>query len=274
MTLKEMLGLKGPEDETPETEEPEVEAPVEPVATPQYATVEQMQEMISGVSSQLQENFVNLVRGGQQPQASVEPQFNAPSLDEIAEAYEEGDTRKAVQLQAQREAALEQKFAHQLSQVYNEGRSWVSGVNTQLAETSVPDFKKYRKEVAKKMDELGIPEASRSNPQVIELVTNAIKGSRIDEIIAERAEAQKRQENEAPASIPTGRRGNPLNAEPEEVLSADALRVLNGMGMDKESFAKARGVESWAKYQENIEAYAEYQYNPRTYVPKWKRKKQ
>lgn len=272
MAWRDLFGLN--EDAEQEEAAPPVETPAEP--TPQYATVEQMQQMVEGVASKLQENLAQFVQG--QPQQVVyqqavpqQQQAHEPTLDEINEAFEEGDTRKALQLQAQREAIREQKYQQQLAALRQEGQSWVSGVNSQLLGTLVPDYSKYDKDVKRKMEELGLPKDQQSNPEIVKLITNAVKGEKLDEIFAERQEAERRRANDALTDVPNGSRSNPSNISPEQVFSDDAVHALRAVGQDQDSFARKRGYGSWKEYEANAKAFQKAKQGQGSYTPKWKR---
>lgn len=270
MSLRDILGLSR-EEEIPEEEEEEVEA--EP--TPQYATVEQMQTMVQSVTAQMQENFVNLVNGTQNrevPQQQYQ-QIHEPSLDEINEALEEGDNKKFLQLQAQRELVREQRYQQQLQQLQQAGQREFDGINAQLLETSLPEYKKYQSEVDKHVKELGLTKTQASNPVVARLLLNAVKGEKLDEIYAERQEAAKRQANDAATGHPTGNRSNPMHAEPKQIFSENAEAAIRFLGHDKETFAKKRGYTDWAAYENNAADYQAAKQGAGTYVPKWRRSK-
>lgn len=270
MSLMDMLGLRREEEPVEEpVEEPQVE-------TPQYATVEQMQQLVQGVASQLQENLVGLVQGRQQP-VQQEPTYQAPhepSLDEIAEAWEMGETKKALQLQAQRDQARDYRYSVEFNRIRQEGAQAFSDVNSQLLGSAVPDYKKFEKDVAKKMDELGLGKEFRTNPKIVKLITDAVKGEKFDDLYQERIEAQKRQENDAAQGEVASRRSNRLPAEQKQVFSAEAERALRMGGVDKEQFAKKRGYGSWKDYEDNAAAFVDYRDNGGgSYVPKWRRNK-
>lgn len=270
MSLMDMLGLKREETvEEPVEETPQVE-------TPQYATVDQMREMVQGVTAQLQENLIGLVQGRQQP-VQQEPVYQAPhepSLDEIAEAWEMGETKKALQLQAQRDQARDYRYGMELNRIRQEGAQAFSDVNSQLLGSAVPDYKKFEKDVAKKMDELGLGKEFRTNPKIVKLITDAVKGEKFDDLYQERIEAQKRQENDAAQGDMTSKRNNRLAAEVKPVFSNEAERAIRMSGVDKEQFAKKRGYGSWKDYEDNAAAFADYRDNGGgTYVPKWRRNK-
>lgn len=269
MAWTDLFGLNKPEEEVPEQEV------AEPAPQPQYATVEQMQQMVQGVASQLQENLVGLMRGGNQ-QEQPTPTYQTipePTLDQINEAFEEGDTKKALQLQAQREAAREQRYNAQLYQLRHEGQQAFAEVNQQLMTNQVPDYKRYEKEVQKKLDELGIKDVGyRNNPAIVKLVTNAVKGEKIDEIIAERQEAEKRRANDAETGDPTSSRRGQYSAQPKPVMSEEAELALRFAGKDKEQFAKSRGHGSWSDYEKSAAAFQAVKRGEGNYVPKWRRK--
>lgn len=274
MSLADILGLNKKEDESEVETEPEPE----PTPAPQYATVEQMQQMIQGVSEQLQNNLLGYIQGSQQqqqPQQPQMPQIEEPSLDQIAEAWEEGETKKALQLQAQRDQAREMRYNYQLQQVYQHGQQEFANVNKKLVNNVVPDYQKYEKDVANLMEEVGLPKEYRSNLQIIELLTNSVKGRNIDKLVEERIEAMKRQENDAETATPgTVNRGTVSSVPPQRVVSEDAEMALNFVGKDKESFAKARGYQSWSDYENNVSAYQQVKRGQGSYMPKWRRAKQ
>lgn len=271
MAWTDLFGFGSQEDEQPEEQpEPEVQA------TPNYATVDQMQQMVQGVAAQLQENLVGLIRGGnqqEQPQPSYQP-IQEPTLEEINVAYDEGDTRRALQLQAQRDAAREQRYQQQLYQLRYEGQQAFAEVNQQLMTNQVPDYKRYEKEVQKKLDELGIKDVGyRNNPAIVKLITNAVKGEKIDEIIQERNEAAKRQANDAETGDPTSTRRGQYSAQPKPVISEEAELALRFVGKDKEQFAKSRGHGSWGEYEKSAAAFQAVKRGEGSYVPKWRRNK-
>lgn len=272
MAWTDLFGFGNQEEEEP-VEESHLETPA---PQPQYATVEQMQQMVQGVASQLQENLVGLIRGGHQ-QEQPQPTYQAipePTLDQINEAYEEGDTKKALQLQAQRGAARDQRYQIELYRLRNEGQQAFAEVNQQLMSNQVPDYKRYEKEVQKKLDELGIKDVGyRNNPAIVKLITNAVKGEKIDEIIAERNEAAKRQANEAETGDPTSSRRGQYSVPPKPVISDDAELALRFVGKDKESFAKSRGHGSWSEYEKSAAAFQAVKRGEGSYVPKWRRNK-
>lgn len=274
MSLRDILGLSSPEPEEQEVEqESEVIQPVQ-----QYATVEQMQAMVQGVTAQLQENLVNFMSGQQhqqQPQQQ-EPAYQPiqePSLDEVQAAWEEGDTRKAIQLQAQRDAARDQRYEYQLYRLRQEGESWVGGVNEQLLGTSVPEYKKYEKDVQQLGKEIGIDAKLLKNPQVVALLTDAVKGRKIDEIYAERQEAERRQANDAALGEPTGGRAYPTKVPKESPIGEAEESAIRYYGIDREQFAKKRGHNSWSDYEDTVAAYKSAKQGQANYVPKWRRNK-
>lgn len=269
MGLREILGLN--QEETPEVPEEEPQAQETP--QPQYATVDQMAQMIESVTSRLQENLAGMVQQQRQPEAThtQAPQLQEPTMEEINEAFEEGDTKKALQLQAMRENVRDQRYQYQLQQLRQEGETWVSGVNNQLVDSKVPDYKRYQKEVTALMDSLNLPASARSNLQVVELLTNSIKGSKIDDLVNERIEAQKRQANDAATGDPSSNRNNQYSAPPPRVISEEAELALQFSGKSKEEFAKQRGHASWEEYEANADAYRAYTQRKTNYVPKWRR---
>lgn len=271
MAWTDLFGFGSQEEEQVEEQpEPEVQE------APNYATVDQMQQMVQGVAAQLQENLVGLIRGGNQQEQSA-PTYQPiaePTLDQINEAFEEGDTKKALQLQAQREAAREQRYQAQLYQLRHEGQQAFAEVNQQLMTNQVPDYKRYEREVQKKLDELGIKDVGyRNNPAIVKLITNSIKGEKIDEIIAERNEAEKRRANEAETGDPTSTRRGQYSAPPKPVISDEAELALRFVGKDKEQFAKSRGHGSWSEYEKSAAAFQAVKRGEGSYTPKWRRNK-
>lgn len=270
MAWTDLFGFGSQEDEAPE-EQPEPEV----VAAPNYATVDQMQQMVQGVAAQLQENLVGLIRGGGQQE--VQPTFTPipePSLDQINEAYDNGDTKLALQLQTQREAAREQRYQAQLYQLRQEGATAFADLNNQMLTSNVPEYKRYEKDVQKKLDELGIKDpGTRANAKIVKLLTDAVKGERIDEIIKEREEAAKRQANDVEmGDLSSARRGQ-YSAPPKAVISEEAELALRFLGKDKEQFAKARGHGSWSDYEKSASAFQAVKRGEGSYVPKWRRNK-
>lgn len=266
----DILGLSSPPEEEQIIEDvPVVEAP------PQYATVDQMQSMVQGVAAQLQENLVNLMQGGQrqeQPQ-QMQHALPEPTLEEIQTAMEEGDTRRYIQLQGQREAARDQRYQSEMYRLRAEGQQAFDAVNGRMLPNLVPDYKRYEKEVDKMIKDLGLPANTRQNPQLVELLTNSVKGSKMEDLLAERIEAQKRQETLEATSAPSGNRSNPTNAPPRKVFSDEALVALKTIGKDQETFAKTRGHGSWQEYESNAAAYQAAKRGEGNYTPKWRRNK-
>ena len=271
MSLRDILGLSR------EEELPEVEEEVDHTPPPQYATVDQMQQMVSSVMNQMQENFVNLTNGNNQrreePQQQYQQQIHEPTLEEINEALEEGDNKKFLQLQAQRDMVREQRYQNQLYQLQQAGQREFDTINSQLLETSMPEYKKYQADVDKHVKELGLSKAQATNPMIAKLLLNAVRGEKLDEIYAERAEAAKRQANDAATGHPTGNRNNPMHTEPKQVFSDNAEAAIRFLGHDKETFAKKRGYADWAAYESNAADYQEAKKGAGTYVPKWRRNK-
>lgn len=241
-TTQDLGTAEGDADEGGGTETP---------AAPQFMTAEQVTAIMQQQTEAMTSNFQQLIGGLNPPkEPEREPTLQAPSLEEIAAAYEEGETAKGVQLQAQREAALEQRITGQLQGLRNDGLGWVSSVNRELHGNKDPIYAQYKDEIDGVLNSMG-PEAG-NNPTLIQSVTDMVKGRHIDEIIQQRAEAAARQANSDPTAD-TGQRtrtaaGRPAQRVANIFVNEKGAAALQQLGMSPDDFAKKRGYDSWEAY--------------------------
>lgn len=269
--MPENEGFEGEEEEGEETE-----------TTPShYLTAAQVQEMMDRQAEmftqglqQTVERYVPQAR----PQEPVEEPIQAPSHEQLRLAAEEGDWTKYTALQEQREQAVYQASMREVDRraraMRQEGGAWMAETNRRFVDTKVPDYKKYQKDVDLLAEQLGIDPVSRTDPNVVELLTSTIRGrpENMEKEFAARIEAQKRQANgdgtTSDVASP-GRSFGGQHSEQEPVFSHEALRGMDDMGKDRNALAKRMGYNDWAAY----ETAAAGIYSADKAVPKWRRGK-
>jgi hypothetical protein len=272
-------GVEEFEDEEGEEEEGNDDVGV----SSQYMTAEQVQKMMDGQAQTLMQGFQQtlqqVVPQGKREEDEEKP-IEAPSHAQMQAALEEGDFTRYMQMQAQRESAIYQASVRdsrkEINTIRNEGLGWVAQTNKQLVDQSVPDYKKYQKDVDALADQLGIDAVARTNPDVVSLLTSTVRGrpENIEKEFQIREEARKRQANgdgvTSDGGSGRGRVGNAReDRDREPVFSAEAMQALEGAGKSGEDFAKQMGYKDWDEYEKA----ASTVYTDERAVPKWRRGK-
>lgn len=242
------------EESGAEEEEQETQAP-------QYATIEQMQTLIEAQGKQMQATLTQLLTP--QQEAAVEddePELPAEISDEeILEAMEEGDNKKALRLQRQQRERDKLISQREIRQLRKESASGLSNVQKALTTKELAEYGKYQKEIDNIL--ATFPTATRGTPEVIKFVYDSVRGRHIDEEIDERAnqliEQRKRQANLDPTDEPSGRRSmvRGQGEDDDNIVSANADQVLRQYGRSYDQVAQGLGYENWADYVKSAKAY-------------------
>lgn len=227
------------------------EKPAEEAAPqPQFMTADAVQAMLNSQAEMMQQSFATLVDGLQTSLApkDQQPAVAMPSDAEILEALENGDSKKFLALQKQKDIAMATVYDQRLTAQEQAANERMLALQERVVSTAVPE--EYKKEVDGMMDELGIDRSLRSNPKVLELLTLAAKGKNADAEKAAAIEAAKRQANLEPTGDVAGV-GRPIGGaeKPAPVFSDDAHLALQSVGRDKDAFAKGMGYEDWNDYE-------------------------
>jgi hypothetical protein len=247
------------ENEIEETEETE-----ETTQPPQYATVADMQAMIEAQGLQMQNTLQTLLTPREAPQVAAAPEFVPEvSEDDMLQALEEGDHRKVLKLQAQQRRRDQQVSEYELNRLRQEGSQWIGNVNERIVREKLPSYDKYEKEIQGVLKQF--PANVRGNADVIQFVYNSVRGSHMDEELAERVEqeikARKRAANLDQTGDPSPNRGagsgRRYQTEDEPYFSRTAMDALRAVGRSQDEQAKKLGYESWEAYEKSAQEYAE-----------------
>lgn len=186
----------------------------------------------------------------QQVQTSQEPQMlESPSLDQIQAAYEEGDTAKALRLQSQREAAMEQRFDLRLNQLTNQGMQMFSDINRRTLLDGDPVYSEYKDEVDELLRQAG--PAAANNPEMVKLCVDSVRGRHFDEIVQRQQEQAARAANlqttQGPGSTQRTTNGQPREAPQQHIfIDSEGANALQEMGMTPDEYARDLGYNNWA----------------------------
>lgn len=255
-------------EEQTEDQEPEQEVEEKPQAMVNMTT-EQLQSLLNQQAEMFTSGLQQTVSQFVKPVNTEEEEkpLQAPSHEQIAaalaEAQESGDYSKYTQLQQQREGAIYQagqrEVQKEVKRLRTEGSNFIAQTNKQLIKQSVPDFDRYESEVEALASQLGLPQDTWTQPDVVALLTNTVRGrpENIEREFAERMEAQKRQANGTGQTADVGTAGRSLPSRGEErepILSDEGKRALRSIGKTDDEFAKMMGYPDWATYERVADA--------------------
>lgn len=237
---------------------------------PQFATIDQMQALIEAQGQQMQNTLTTLLEPKQVPAAEPEPEFLPEVNDEdIAQAMEDGEFKKAAKLQRQQRERDRQIHNYELNKLQQQGATWVSNVTQKMAQEKLPNYGKYKDEIDAVL--VTFPVHLRANEEIIQFVYNSVRGKHIDEEFEQRQkdeeEAKRRQANlDANPGKPTGNRRQAASGrsyeEDEPYFSREVDDTLRVAGRSNDEQARVMGYASWAEYEKMAKQYdGEYEMN-------------
>ena len=200
--------------------------PPELSAAPQYATVDQINQLSSTMNELAQYMKQAMTPPEPEPQEYVEPTPAAPSrtvtVEQINQAYAEGDYAKGAQLMTKynSEEVSSKLFEFEQTRfnpVVQSASRTMSSMSEHAAQ-ALPYFKRYEKEIRAAVREMG-PKAA-SNPQSWKIAHDYVKGIHADELIAEALETSSRKTAQEPGGSPLPKAGKPEGAGPLDVKTA------------------------------------------------------
>lgn len=249
------------EDAVEDVAEDAAEETIDETPATQYVTNEQLQTMLEGQAAQMRETLQTLLTPQAVPEPEPELQLPAEvSDDEIAQAFEEGEYKKAAKLQRQQRERDRLIHQHEMNQLRTESTTKISELVQHNATSELPYYKQFSKEIDTVLKTF--PANVRGSKEVIKFVHDSVVGNNLDAVvdakIAARDEAAKRQANLDPTDEPTGRRGMVARGEEdEELFTNQSTMALRSVGRSKEEFAKGMGYKDWDDYVRTAKKYEE-----------------
>lgn len=243
---------------------------------PQFVSAEMMDQMLTRQQEQFakqqQELLNNLYSQSQQRDAMrayEASQIQPPDPERMARALEEGETAEYIKMQNQQMHYLQQQYEQRLQQLEGLGARRFQEVNARLIEQAVPTYSKYKPEVDKLMDELQLDNEYRTNPQIVSILSDAVRGRNIDKEFEELTQQRRRQAAQRPTGDPTNSRRNMAAADADPVFSPAATEALRAAGRSLEQHARRLGYESAEAYERHVREYNERRHE--LDIPKWRR---
>ena len=150
------------------------------------------------------------------------------------------------------------------------GLQRIQELSAEVVQQSVPELKKYEKEVNTIMDDFGIQGDLRSNPKVVSLLVDAAKGRNLEQEVAAAEEARKRQAAaRQTADVTTNRAAGGTETE-EPLFGMGSLQALRNAGRSPDQHAQALGYPSWEEFQKaTAEKYDNWQERSQ---PAWRKR--
>jgi hypothetical protein len=216
---------------------------------PKYVTADEMQAMLDRTVQAMQQQFQ---RSAQtiQPQHAQEPDFGAEVSDEqIEEAFQEGDVKKAVRLQRQQRERDKKIHQYEMQRLRNDGAQAIGEIGETILTSQLSDYQKYRAEIDTVLE--SFPVNVRRDANVRRAVYDMVRGRHIDDIINERLEQASRQrKTKEPEPGKSGRSQNAPGQQAEVPYFTETdLLVLRDIGKSPDEFARARGYKDMKDYE-------------------------
>lgn len=256
MPLSSWLGFNGGEEkeemagETGEKEE-----------SPQYVTKAEYDQTLTVLQS-LQTGIQTLTSGfnavvADRQARKEEPQIEDVTDEEIEEALRSGEG--AGKFRKMVNASVEKLRRDVLGPELAAGFGALEGLTREVSATKMPYYDKYKKEIDEYVGAL-TPQ-QRLRPEAYKTAHDYVVGLHVTEILAEQAEASKRQKNEPPqGGLPGGAPGRQARGgetrETSFQFSEENHNALAVKGYTPDMQAQRMGYKSWQDYMDktsNIE---------------------